>query len=942
MRTLTTSCRHYWALAVLPAATFAFAASALAGDSVFYAGGKAYAVVRSTTEFGVKLQDKDLGPAVANELDATGIGHLDELDGAQSPYRLLRVGAANVQTRNVARAVNGVEWVRPVYRVAGQQSPLLCTGELVVRVAPNVTDAQARDMFSGFGLTVLRAFDGLDNTYVLRPDDDVDGDAVAVAAELYGDGRVVYSHPNFVVHAAPRQVTVADEYFGQQWHLNNTGQGGGTADADIDVLDAWTITQGEDVRVGMLDDCCDTDHEDLRSNYLNIGQDINDGDDDPRPAQIGERHGTCVMGLICAAGNDAGVRGVAPNARFTATRGLGFTTIAEQASAYTFARQQDVGVHNNSWGYIGLPAPDVVADAIRTAFEDGREGKGMVILFASGNDGREAGDDIAALATVIAVGATNASDVRSSYSNYGAHLEVVAPSNFGEEAVTLLPSLVTTDNTDDAGYAEPGYNFGGFDDYGFPDLANPDYTQTFGGTSGACPITAGVAALILSANDQLTATQVRVILEHTAEKVSPADAEYDGVTSHSLKYGYGRINAAAAAQIALESVDNGNLTWPDRVSNVRVSGTTLHWSSGSETQGILIVSSANVFQWVPVDGTSYSDGQEVATGVTVVFKDATGEAGSFEFADPGFGTTYFGIYTYNALARYSWGVLVDSAGNVTGAGPVDTGDSGTGESPDDVLPIYEEPKVSVEVSPRSGESPLTVTFQGNALTDSAIASNTWDFGDGSPTESERDATHTYTVTADTTFIATFTVVDEDGDVGSRSVAIEVTSGQVPVDDDSGAVRIQVTDAAGQPIESGFAPLEVRLTVETEDLPGVFNSIRWDLGDGTTADTLTVLHTYDRPGTWWISAQVTTCDATNGCRTTSNPNGVTWQQTSQPEFITVLASNFDGSEVQPDVADETGTISLSTGHTASPVACGIGLLPLWLGMLGLAAVRRRLG
>ena len=50
------------------------------------------------------------------------------------------------------------------------------------------------------------------------------------------------------------------------------------------MVSAWETTMGEDVRVGMLDDSCDVDHKDLRGNYLNVGQDIDDGDDDPRPA----------------------------------------------------------------------------------------------------------------------------------------------------------------------------------------------------------------------------------------------------------------------------------------------------------------------------------------------------------------------------------------------------------------------------------------------------------------------------------------------------------------------------------------------------------------------------------------------------------------------------------------------------------------------------------
>ncbi|MFQ5490239.1 MAG: S8 family serine peptidase [Phycisphaerae bacterium] len=943
--------RRGWALirAIVLAGVLATAGSASAADGTFYARGKSFVLQRSASELGIKLRPGILPGAVRSEMDFLGVGDLEDHDGGRSHYRILRVANTTTQTRAAAAQVDGVEWVRPVYRIPGVDSPLISTGRLVVCVAPGVADQQARQLFDEHGLSVVQPFEGLAGTYVLQPTADVDGAEIQAAQSLYADARVDYAHPDFAALALPRQVNAQDEFFPMQWHLTNNGQGGGTPGADINVQEAWAITLGQDVTVGALDDCCDVDHDDLRNNYINVGQDIVDGDDDPRPAQIGDRHGTSVMGLMCAIANDVGVRGVAPNAAFTITRGLGFTTFSETASAYTFARQQNVDVHNNSWGYTpGFPTPDIVADAIQTSTEVGRDGKGMVVLFASGNDGRELPNDISGLPFVIAVGATNATDLRSSFSNFGSHLDIMGPSNFGEEATSLLPMIVTTDNTDDAGYAEPGYNFGGLDDFGLPNLTNPDYTQDFGGTSAACPITAGVAALVLSANPELTSTQVRVLLEHTADRVSPNDAAYDGVTTRSNTYGYGRVNAGAAVTAAAESVSNQNLTWPDRVSSVVVIGDTLSWTRGSETKNMLIVRADTPFAWTPTDNVSYDLGQEVTPGVTVDFKD-TATATSHTFTPPDFGTTFFGIFAQNDRGRYSWGVLVDSLGNVTDAGPSDTGDTGTGiVDPGGVAPINEEPKISIDVSPRSGASPLEVTFQGNALTDTDIVSAIWDFGDGSGLVEARDTTHTYEVNDGTTrrFIATFTVEDADGDMAERSVAIDVASSN---DDgsasgDGGSVQISVTDVSGNAVEStGSAPLEVRLVVETDGLPGVFNSIQWDLGDGTSANTLTVVHTYDQPGTYGVTATVFTCHATNGCRTTDNPNGTTWIK-SDEAFITVLASATSGSggdqaPPAPGLIDSETSLALSTGRNAESVPCGVGLMPLWLGMIGLVGVRR---
>ena len=165
-------------------------------------------------------------------------------------------------------------------------------------------------------------------------------------------------------------------------------------------------------------------------------------------------------------------------------------------------------------------------------------------------------------------------------------------------------AMYTTDNSDEFGYAEPGYNDGGFDDFGFPNLdSDGKYTNDFSGTSAACPVAAGVAGLVLSRNTVLTATDVRLILEHTAEMVSPDDAEYDGITGRSFTYGYGRVNALAAVEAADESTTNGGYTWPDRVASVEVRDTAdakqLRFVQSYGTDEFLIIEGDASFSFGP-------------------------------------------------------------------------------------------------------------------------------------------------------------------------------------------------------------------------------------------------------------------------------------------------------------------------------------------------------
>jgi len=124
---------------------------------------------------------------------------------------------------------------------------------------------------------------------------------------------------------------------------------------------------------------------------------------------------------------------------------------------------------------------------------------------------------------VIAVGASTSYDCRAAYSQFGPELDLIAPSSGGG----LTNAVVTTDRTGSAGYA------------------SGDYFSDFGGTSSAAPLAAGIAGLVLSRNPGLTATQVREILERSADKVNPELAAYDA-SGHSDRYGYGRIDAQRA------------------------------------------------------------------------------------------------------------------------------------------------------------------------------------------------------------------------------------------------------------------------------------------------------------------------------------------------------------------------------------------------------------
>lgn len=960
------------------------ATAALAGPRNYVLrDGRTVELMRSDSEFAVELDCVDSSKACARRLASKGVGIITGYPGVpNSRFKILRVADASAGKRALVRQDAAIRSVRAVYRFPGADDPLLATGILLVRVQPDLTDDELAALWSTYRVRVIEPVEGLGNTYALAPLDPEE-DEVLRAEAMALDRRTVWAHPNFRRRAVLAQALPGDEFFAQQWYLNNTGQGGGTSGADISVLGAWLISQGQDIRIGMYDDACDVKHPDLVLNYIGVGNDPSlssnqDGFDDPSPKQIGDRHGTAVMGLAVAVGNTIGVRGVAFRSRFTASRGRsGLQTDQQDVAAFTFARQRDVQVHINSWGYgLGNPAPPIVEDAIDTAFLQGRDpdglagaepALGMVIVFAQGNTFNsndvgagvevEPGSAVATLDSVIAVGASTAQDTLASYSNYGRDMEFLAPG--GGDIVDIF----TTDNDDSNAVIEDGFNRGGF-----PFDCNPDvdsncieeldqtgrYTSTFFGTSASCPIVAGVAALMLSANQSLTATDVRVILEHACDRISPDDAGYDNVTGKSLRYGYGRVNAEAAVNAANDALDNGGRTWPRPATSFVKDGTDLTWKAGIEADEFLIVESDGDFTFAfdvdapfPKDLVCYSPDQigcSVApieplpagvrlTGVSACKDEPFSAGDTCLLSDKVRDGVAYAIFGRSGIGRYSWGIEAVEAGSAGGPAP------GTAEGPN----------VTIRPSITSGSSPLTVRFTGNAERTSADIDGTraeWDFDldDGILVDATtRNAEHTYVVGANEvrTFIARLTMFDVNGMPGVAQVTIRVegaTDGDFVPGGTSSSVRIVVglPGSIDSDVDTGVSPFSVLLSVDATTLVGDLQSIEWDMGDGTSSTSLVVPHTFINTSDQDLRIPVT-------ARVTTQTSATTTQVVTAERIVTVRPEE-ETVELPPTPSiPGAGVPGGGGGAGGGASSCGaLGLLPLvgCFGLLPLMRYRRR--
>jgi len=343
-----------------------------------------------------------------------------------------------------------------------------------------------------------------------------------------------------------------DPYLQNQWHLKNTGQTG-VAGNDSKVIEALNyiksmgLKPGAGVKIGIIDDAFDVHHPDMEGKFL-IGYDVIDGDDYPYIDE-NEPHGTCVSGVIAAVYNNGiGVAGACPECKIVPVRAsdkLGQTE--KMAEAFNYLLDRGVHIISNSWGPTdgggAVEMPEVISEIIHNARTEERDGAGVVIFFAAGNGNEsisdsETFDGFAASPDVIAIGAVNASGVRSSYSDFGPDLDFLAPSSDIDAGYVWDP--YATDMTLDGIWTIDSRSY-----YGY---FQTDYTASFGGTSSATPLASAVAGLLISVYPQITWDELYDILKRSADKVSPGDAEYSD-SGFSKYYGYGRINAYEAVKL---------------------------------------------------------------------------------------------------------------------------------------------------------------------------------------------------------------------------------------------------------------------------------------------------------------------------------------------------------------------------------------------------------
>ena len=382
----------------------------------------------------------------------------------------------------------------------------VAASQVLVKFKPSVSAQSVAALNAAHGTTVVSQLSAL-GVYKLSGAASVEGLVRAYSA----DPSVEYAEPNFIY--VPMSTTPDDPYFSQQWGLTN-----------IKAPQTWDIQKGtSEVIIAVVDSGLDLSHEDLQNRvYTGFRWNYNDSNTDVTDLY---GHGTHVAGIIGAETNNGiGVAGVTWDCKIMILKvfdvnGTG-DTMDILSNAVMDAANHHAKVINMSLG--GTSFSSTFNSALQTV-----HGQGCVLVASAGNEGDSTIKYPASYDNVISVAAVDRYDVRASYSNYNAYVDVSAPGGQGSlhssnRVLSTLPSYHFTLQND--GY----YN-------------NYDSLQ---GTSMSTPFVSGFAGLIFSQHPTWAPASVEALIFSSVDHLGSGAAG-----TRNDQYGYGRINMYKAFDV---------------------------------------------------------------------------------------------------------------------------------------------------------------------------------------------------------------------------------------------------------------------------------------------------------------------------------------------------------------------------------------------------------
>jgi subtilisin family serine protease/subtilisin-like proprotein convertase family protein len=471
------------------------------------------------------------------------------------------------------RASEAIAFASHVYQM--EQSPgtlLYPTDQMTLQFAESTA-----------GLRILKLVAGVPKAFVFQVTSVATANPLKLANQLIQYPEVLLAEPNVAVLRQPCYRPRESDY-AQQWYLNHEGGEDLVPGSHIFAEAAWNLSKGKrSVTVAVVDDGVDLSHPDFQGEGKIVApvKLQHDGvSSKPRETE----HGTASARLITADETGKGMIGVAPGCALMPISIGEFIDdqTVEQFCEWAIAKGADVVCCGWSAAAVYFPLSLRQRVALTQAATQGRDGRGCVIVFPAGNANRpvdgivqEQGwpnqmlqgethwlNGFALHPDVITVAACTSLSRKSACSNWGNGVSITAPGGHASpiyftQEIGPLASAPTCP-------PQPGkpIHLSAIGQSPAPNHAPSPTNAAMGDTSAACALVAGVAALILSINPDLTAQQVRQILEQTADKIidSEPDAQlslqlgnYDA-NRYSAWFGYGKVNAVKALQFAQQQL----------------------------------------------------------------------------------------------------------------------------------------------------------------------------------------------------------------------------------------------------------------------------------------------------------------------------------------------------------------------------------------------------
>ncbi len=462
------------------------------------------------------------------------------------------------------------------------EQEIYLTRSLVVIFRAETSRTAIYNIIDMYNLVLVDTLFGDFRFQALEVTEDSPADVLTIGNDIYELGVAKLARASFIL-PFERFSDPNDEYWEYQWHFKNTGQTGGTPDADIDLdlaRDYYMPTTP--ILVAVVDDGF-APHADLPAGRLADGWNYVSDEDDESPWET-DAHGMATAGIICAnTNNGTGLASITGfNVRVLNQKIFHHWAVASESDigrALSNAIDSGAVAISNSWGRAAQTPSTAIDSALNRAHD-----LGVVTVFASGNAGYSTIGYPACHAHTISVGATDSTDQRWYYSQYGPLLDVVAPGanvNWNGHFWSL----------DQMGVL--GKNDGSMDCL----TQDADYLCNFGGTSAACPQVSGICILLMLRRPDLIGDpdRVRRIIRLSADR-----EQYGGTDTLRVNnyVGWGRVNAdRALLAVTRGDADNNGLMDVDDVTYI----INYVFGGGPEPQPRLLNGDANCSGSVDID-----------------------------------------------------------------------------------------------------------------------------------------------------------------------------------------------------------------------------------------------------------------------------------------------------------------------------------------------------